>query len=71
MLLLLKLLLLLLLLLLLPITYYQYYYVQAAPEISQADLAPLLLQLAAWGGGVSDAQVLELGLGPPQLLPSP
>mgnify|MGYP004197738689 CR=1 FL=1 len=33
---------------------------QAAPEISQADLAPLLLQLAAWGGGVSDAQVLEL-----------
>ena len=25
---------------------------QAAPEISQADLAPLLLQLAAWGGGV-------------------
>ena len=30
------------------------------PNPDQADLAPLLLQLAAWGGGVSDAQVLLL-----------
>ena len=40
---------------------------QCLPEMSSTDLAPLVLQLAAWGGSVHDAEVLSL----PWLTPPP
>ena len=40
---------------------------QCAPEVSSADLSPLVVQLAAWGGSVDDDEVLSL----PWLTPPP
>ena len=40
---------------------------QCLPEVSSTDLAPLVLQLAAWGGSVNDDEVFKL----PWLTPPP